>query len=57
MVVYFWTVIYNKAVVRLYAHELIEAYQNNLLSGKLKEIAAGLNEEDNPILMKVTFKN
>lgn len=47
----------NKAVIRLYAHELVEAYQNNLLSGKLKEIAAGLNEEDNPILMKVTFKN
>lgn len=47
----------NKAVVRLYAHELVEAYQNNLLSGKLKEIAAGLNEEDNPILMEVTFKN
>lgn len=46
----------NKAVVRLYAHELVEAYQNNLLSGKLKEIAAGLNEEDNPILMEVTFK-
>lgn len=47
----------NKAVIRLYAHELVEAYQNNLLSGKLKEITAGLNEEDNPILMEVTFKN
>ena len=36
---------------KLEAFELVEAYKNGQLKGKLKEIAAGLDEEDNAVIM------
>jgi len=37
--------------------ELMQAYKENRLSGKLKELAASLNEEnDNNVIMFVNFK-
>lgn len=44
-------------VQTLQAHELVEAYEKGKLKGKLKEIAAKLNEEDNPVIMLVKHKN
>ena len=38
------------------ADELIEALEKGQLKGKLKEIAAGLKEEDNPVIMLVKHK-
>lgn len=38
------------------ASELVEAYQNNKLRGSLKEIAASLKEEDNPVVMIAKYK-
>ena len=38
------------------AYELIEALEKGQLKGKLKEIAAGLKEEDNPVIMLVKHK-
>ncbi|MDL2244215.1 6-bladed beta-propeller [Parabacteroides sp. OttesenSCG-928-J18] len=35
----------------LAAHQLVEDYENNQLKGKLKEIAADLDEEANPVVM------
>lgn len=40
----------------LAAHELVEAYKKNELKGELKEIAANLNEESNPVVMLVKYK-
>ena len=40
----------------LEAYELVEAYQKGELKGKLKEIAAGLEAEDNPVIMLVKHK-
>ncbi|WP_099463737.1 6-bladed beta-propeller [Parabacteroides provencensis] len=40
----------------LQAHELVEAYGKGQLKGKLKEIAAGLNEESNPVIMLAKYK-
>lgn len=40
----------------LTADQLVEAYQKDALKGKLKEIAAGLDEEDNPVLMLVKYR-
>ena len=37
----------------LSAARLVDAYENDELKGKLKEIAAELNEESNPVLMLV----
>lgn len=42
---------------RLEANELVEAYEKGLLKGKLKEIAATLDEESNPVIMLVKYKN
>ncbi|WP_352423112.1 6-bladed beta-propeller [Proteiniphilum sp.] len=36
--------------------QLVEAYKNDELKGKLKEIAAGLDEEDNPVIMLMKYK-
>ena len=36
---------------KLEAYELVEAYKNGQLKGKLNEIAAGMDEEDNPVIM------
>ena len=41
---------------RLEAFELVEAYEKGQLKGKLKEIAATLEEESNPVLMLVKHK-
>jgi len=38
------------------SYELVEAYKNGELKGKLKEIAAGLDEEDNPVIMFAKHK-
>lgn len=40
----------------LSANKLVEAYENNELKGKLKEIAAELDEESNPVIMLVKYK-
>lgn len=44
------------ACQNLTADQLLEAYQKNELKGKLKEIAAGLDEEDNPVLMLIKHR-
>ncbi|KJF45687.1 6-bladed beta-propeller [Draconibacterium sediminis] len=38
------------------AFQLVEAYKNGELTGKLKEIAAELDEESNPVIMVMTEK-
>ena len=43
-------------VLKLEAVELVEAYKKGQLKGKLKEIAATLDEESNPVLMLVKYK-
>jgi hypothetical protein len=35
---------------------LVEAYKNDELKGRLKEIAAKLNEESNPVIMLVKHR-
>lgn len=40
----------------LHAPDLVEAYEKGRLKGKLKEIAAGLNEESNPVVMLVSVR-
>ena len=40
----------------LEADELVESYENGKLTGKLKEIAANLEEESNPVIMLVKYK-
>ncbi len=42
--------------VMLPAHELKEAEANNQLSGKLKEIVAGMAEDDNDLLLMIRFR-
>ena len=38
------------------ADQLVEAYENNELKGKLKAIAAELDEESNPVIMLMRYK-
>lgn len=38
------------------AFRLVEAYNEGKLTGKLKELAAELEEESNPIIMLVKYK-
>jgi hypothetical protein len=38
------------------ADNLVEAYKNDELKGKLKEIAAELNDESNPVIMLMKYK-
>jgi hypothetical protein len=40
----------------LEAHELVESYERGELKGQLKEIAATLKEDDNPVIMPVKHK-
>jgi hypothetical protein len=40
----------------LEAHQLVESYKKGELKGKLKEIAAKLNEDDNPVIMLIKHK-
>ena len=42
--------------VTLEAYELVEAYKKGELKGRLKEIASGLDVEDNPVIMLVKHK-
>lgn len=42
--------------MKMEAFQLIEALEAGQLSGKLKTIAQGLKEDDNPVLMLVKFK-
>jgi hypothetical protein len=41
---------------RLEAPDLVEAYKKGILKGRLKEIAAELDEESNPVIMLAKFK-
>ena len=41
---------------RFEAPDLVEAYEKGELKGRLKEIAAKLNEEDNPVIMLVKHR-
>jgi hypothetical protein len=42
--------------IPLESYQLVEAYEQGKLSGKLKDIAAKLDTEDNPVLMLVKYK-
>jgi hypothetical protein len=42
--------------LRLESHELVESYKKGELKGKLKEVAATLDEESNPVIMLVKHK-
>ena len=41
---------------KLEAHQLIEDYENGKLKGRLKEIAAELDEDSNPVIMLLKYK-
>lgn len=41
---------------RLYADQLVESYSKGELKGRLKEIAANLDEESNPVVMLLKKK-
>lgn len=41
---------------RIETSDLVEAYEAGKLQGKLKEIAAGLNEDSNPVIMIAKYK-
>ena len=41
----------------LAANQLVETYENNELKGRAKEIAAGLNEESNPVVLLYKYKS
>jgi hypothetical protein len=41
----------------LEADKLVEACEKGQLKGRLKEIAAELDEEDNPVIMLIKHKN
>lgn len=43
-------------ISRLEAHDLVDACEKGILKGRLKEIAAQLNEESNPVLMIAIYK-
>jgi len=40
----------------LQAHELVETYEKGKLKGRLKEIAAELDEDSNPVIMLIKHK-
>jgi len=44
------------ACVLLQADDLLEALEHGKLNGRLKEIASGMTDDDNPVLMSVRFK-
>lgn len=46
----------NYGMNSLSAFRLVKAYKEGKLQGKLKEVASRLDEEDNPVLMLVKFK-
>ena len=54
-----WQVTTNDEIAymqTLESYQLVEAFKKGLLKGKLKEIAATLDEEDNPVIMIVKHK-
>lgn len=46
----------NESWQLLDAPQLVDAYEKGLLQGKLKEIAAKLNEDSNPVIMLIKSK-
>lgn len=46
----------NTSVNMIIAEKLITALEKGYLSGKLKEVAEGLKDDDNPVLMVVCYK-
>lgn len=53
------TVVNSKEIAfaeKLEAYELVEAYEKGQLKGRLKEIAAELDEESNPVIMLAKYK-
>jgi len=42
--------------IKLESHELVEAYGKGELKGRLKEVAAELNAESNPVIMIAKHK-
>jgi hypothetical protein len=54
-----FTIVNNDEIAfmkRLEAYELVEAYEKGQLKGKLKEIAAELDEESNAVIMLAKYK-
>ena len=47
----------NMSIQSLNTSKLINAYEDGRLSGKLKDIAANLKEDDNPVLMVIKFRD
>lgn len=43
-------------MTKLEASDLLEAYEGGKLRGPLKEIAANLKEDDNPVIMIARYK-
>ncbi len=43
-------------VHKLEAEDILAAYEKGQLKGRLKEIAAGLEEDSNPVLMVVKYR-
>jgi hypothetical protein len=41
---------------KLEAYVLVEAYEKGRLKGRLKDVAAGLDEESNPVIMLAKHK-
>ena len=55
----YWISSINQDIANWYpfdAPELIEAYKEGKLKGRLNEIAAKLNEDSNPVIMLIKYK-
>ena len=55
----YWISSINQDIANWYpfdASELIEAYKEGKLKGRLNEIAAKLNEDSNPVIMLIKYK-
>lgn len=55
----YWISSINQNIANWYpfdAPELIEAYKEGKLKGRLNEIAAKLNEDSNPVIMLIKYK-
>ena len=56
----YWISSINQDIANWYpfdAPELIEAYKEGKLKGRLNEIATKLNEDSNPVIMLIKYKN
>ena len=54
-----WLALVNHEIaawLRLEAYQLVDDYKKGILKGKLKEIAATLDAEDNPVIMLVKYR-